>query len=119
MSTQTTPTLKRTAKPTAAGILTIIAGAGCILGALGLGAAGAFLGPFLGLPFFLHGILWGLMAIPMAVLGILAIIGGIFSIQRRRWGWALAGSIAAILVSHVLGIISTILVALSKDEFEA
>jgi hypothetical protein len=45
------------------------------------------------------------------------IIGGIFALQRRRWGWALAGSIVAILGTLPLGVASTIFVAMSRDEF--
>jgi hypothetical protein len=117
MSTQISPMVKRTAKPTAASILNIIAGAGCVLGALGMGLGAAIFGPWAGFPFFLPGIFIGLMAIPMAALGVLAIIGGVFAVQRRRWRWALVSSIAAVLVSHILGVISIILIALSKDEF--
>ena len=46
------------------------------------------------------------------------IIGGVFALQRRRWGWALAGSIIAIFRTNVLGILSTIFVSIAKDEFE-
>jgi hypothetical protein len=45
------------------------------------------------------------------------IIGGVYALQRRRWGWALAGSIIAIFRTSVLGILSTIFVAMAKDEF--
>src|SRR4030042_7077510 len=34
------------------------------------------------------------MVMPAITIGTLAIIGGVFAIQRRKWGWALAGSIA-------------------------
>jgi len=46
------------------------------------------------------------------------IIGGVFALQKRKWGWALGGSIVAIFGMLPLGIASTILVAMSKDEFE-
>ena len=46
------------------------------------------------------------------------IIGGVFALQRRKWGWALAGSIVAIFGMLPLGVASTILVAMAKDEFE-
>jgi hypothetical protein len=117
MSTQSAPLVKRTAKPSVAGILNIVAGAGCVLGAFGMGVASAIFGTWSGFPFF--GVLFGFLAIPAAILGVLAIIGGVFALQRRRWGWALVGSIAGILVSHVIGIISVVLIALSKDEFKA
>ncbi|MFC1986090.1 hypothetical protein ACFLWC_03750 [Chloroflexota bacterium] len=46
------------------------------------------------------------------------IIGGVFALQRRRWGWALGGSIVAIFGMLPLGVASTILVAMAKEEFE-
>jgi len=46
------------------------------------------------------------------------IIGGVFALQRRKWGWALGGSIVAIFGMLPFGIASTILVAMSKEEFE-
>jgi hypothetical protein len=48
---------------------------------------------------------------------LLAIAGGIFAIQRKRWGWALAGSIAAAINPLPLGIVAIVLVILSKNEF--
>jgi hypothetical protein len=119
MSSQITPIVKRTGKPVAAGILNIIAGAGCVVGALGWGVAGGICGALGGFPFFIPGFLFGLLAIPAILLGILSIIGGVYALQRRRWGCALAGSIGAILSSHILGLISIILIALSRNEFES
>ncbi|UCG09914.1 MAG: hypothetical protein JSW30_04015 [Dehalococcoidia bacterium] len=46
------------------------------------------------------------------------IIGGVLALQRMKWGWALAGSIIAILGAFPLGVASTIFVAIAKDEFE-
>lgn len=54
-----------------------------------------------------------------ALLGILAIIGGVFAIKRRSWGLALAGTIAATLTFFPCGIPAIIFVALAKPEFEA
>jgi len=50
-------------------------------------------------------------------LGILPLLGGIYALQRRKWGLGLAGSIAAIFGSIPLGIVATVLMALAKDEF--
>ena len=49
---------------------------------------------------------------------IFPILGGVFALKRRRWGWALAGSIVAIFGMFPLGVASTIFVAMAKDEFE-
>ena len=57
------------------------------------------------------------MVVPGLVIGTLAIIGGIFAIQRKKWRWALAGSIGASLVPVLLGILAIILLVVSKDEF--
>lgn len=58
------------------------------------------------------------LAIPCAIISILSMVGGIFAILRRNWGLALAGSIAALIPTLVLGIPAVILIALSKNEFE-
>jgi hypothetical protein len=55
---------------------------------------------------------WGIIFI---IPGILALIGGIYSLEKRSWKLALIGSIFAI--PCVLGILSTILVSVSKEEF--
>jgi hypothetical protein len=58
------------------------------------------------------------VAIPFLLIAVLALVGGIFGVQRKHWGWLLAGSIAAILVFWPLGIASIVLTAMSKEEFE-
>jgi hypothetical protein len=60
-----------------------------------------------------------IVAIFFAITAALSLIGGIFALQRKRWGWALAGSIAAILGSWwPLGIAATVFTAMAKDEFK-
>ena len=51
------------------------------------------------------------------LLGVLAIIGGIFSVRRKVWGMALTGAIAGIFTFLPLGIASVILVSMGKSEF--
>ncbi|MFC2004598.1 hypothetical protein ACFLUY_00050 [Chloroflexota bacterium] len=41
-----------------------------------------------------------------------------YALKRKKWGWALAGSIVAIIAILPFGIASTILVAIAKEEFE-
>lgn len=48
---------------------------------------------------------------------IIAIVGGVFAIKRKRWGWALAGSICAVLCSSVMGVVAIVFIAMSKSEF--
>jgi uncharacterized membrane protein HdeD (DUF308 family) len=104
--------MERTWKPTAAGILAIIAGAlhvilGIIIAAIG------------GIAFFR---LTAIFAGPFLILGIIAIVGGIYALRREIWGLALAGAICAIipliLPWNILGILAVIFVSLGKREFK-
>lgn len=118
----------KTWKPTTAGILNIITGALNVLGAIGLVIAIIAIGninimrflPPEDAPFIAP--LVGTILIVLLVLSIIEavfpIIGGVFALQRRKWGWALAGSIIAILGTFPLGVASTIFVAMAKNEFE-
>ena len=121
-------TVQRTWKPTTAGILNIITGALSALGAIGLIIAIIAVGninimgflPPAEAPFIAP--LVTTILIVILVLSIIEavfpIIGGVFALQRRMWGWALAGSIVAILGTLPLGVASTIFVAIAKNEFE-
>jgi len=59
-----------------------------------------------------------IVAGPLIVLGIVAIIGGVSALRRKSFGLSLAGAICA-LASGLLGILAVIFVSLSKKEFEA
>jgi len=116
--------MDRTWKPTVTGILSIIAGATRLIGAiiililgwLGDGGFSLLWFGMPGAPLLPQPLLWTL-AIPVIVLGILAIVGGIYALQRRTWSLALAGSISAAFLAWFLGIPAIILSALSKKEF--
>ena len=113
--------MEKTNKPTTAGILNIVTGALGIICAIsmfiGFGVVSGCLGIPTGyIPPFVPGIVLG-TAIFTVIIAVLALVGGIFAVRRKQWGWALAGSIATILVFLPLGIASTVLVAQSKDEF--
>ncbi|MFC1870951.1 hypothetical protein ACFLYF_00905 [Chloroflexota bacterium] len=123
--------VKRTRKPIVAGILNIVGGAMRILGSIAV---------LIGIMFFIPvatsvgpgpvpemdrwlipGVLETLLiiaAVFLLIVGIIPIIGGIYALQRKKWGLALAGSIVAIFGSSVMGILATIFVAMAKDEFE-
>lgn len=105
--------MKKTWKPTTAGILSIISGSLTVIIGLAIALLGTFAGAFgtLGL----GGVFAGLAALPI-ILGIVAIVGGIYALRRKSWGLALAGSICA-LSCWILGIPAIIFVVLSKDEF--
>ena len=55
----------------------------------------------------------------LALIGALAIVGGIFALKRKHWGWALAGAIAGNIVFYPCGIPAIIFVCLGKEEFTA
>jgi hypothetical protein len=57
------------------------------------------------------------IAIPLCICGIIAIIGGIFAVQRKCWGMALAGSIASFFPVWIFGLGSIVFIAISRDEF--
>lgn len=114
--------MEKTNKPTVAGILAIIAGAlGLILAVsyfIGFGVvSGALDIPTGYIPGFVPGIVLG-TAILTLIITILALVGGVYAVQRKMWGLALAGSIAAILVFLPLGIPAVIFTAQSKNEFK-
>lgn len=59
-------------------------------------------------------LVWGIAS---AIIGILALICGIFTLKRKSWGIAVAGAIADTIVFYPCGIPAIILIALAKDEF--
>jgi hypothetical protein len=111
--------VKKTAMPVIAGILAIVSGGFKLLALLGLTIASFFIiaspTPSCGL---VEVTILLFISIPLAILGILAIVGGIFALQRKRWALALTGSIAAFLPWEFVGLASIILIVLSKNEFE-
>ena len=73
---------------------------------------------------------------PLMLIGIVAIVGGVFALYRRIWGLALAGTICAVVFSlvvtiksyltsfgiifgiiAVIGILALILLVRAKSEF--
>jgi hypothetical protein len=51
------------------------------------------------------------------ILGIISIVGGVYALKRKRWGWALAGSICSALCSTIMGILALIFIIMGKKEF--
>jgi len=59
-------------------------------------------------------------ALLLLATGIVAIVGGIFALQHRRWGLSLAGAICALAPpATLLGTLSVIFIALSREEYLA
>ncbi len=107
--------MQQTWKPVAGGILAIVAGSLNILVALAMLAGLTFM-VMPGMTVGMAGI--GLLVIPVIALAVVAIVGGISGLQRRRWGLALAGAICAIISPWaLLGILSTVFIAISREEF--
>ena len=101
-------------KPTVAGILSIVAGAVALLVGVGVTVKVELARRMLW-----HW-RWDVAALLALVLGIIAVVGGIYALSRRIWGLALAGAICALFPPHVcvLGILAVIFVALSRGEFD-
>ena len=123
---------QETWKPIVAGILDIVGGASGLIGSVVATLGIMFFIPFsisVGpdpipdipnwmIPSVLSFILIiGLVLI--IIIGILSIVGGIYAIQRKKWGLALTGSIAAIFGSFIIGILATIFTVIAKDEFKS
>lgn len=111
-----------------AGILTIIAGGFGILWLVGAWV-GIYTGmymfstPYYGdLPrefFTMMNAMYLSYGIFGAVLGILGIIGGIFALKSRHWGWALAGAIAGVITFFPTGVAAIILLSMGRAEFSS
>jgi len=111
--------MERTAMPIIAGILAIVSGVCkllCLLGLIMVSSSATFsrvcafqIQPETSLL---------IIGIPLAILGVLAIGGGVCALQRKYFLWAIIGSIASLLPFSCLGLASIILVALSEGEFE-
>jgi len=99
-----------TALPMTAGILSIVAGGSALISGATTAAVSGTLATNI-----LFG--FGLIGVPSIVFGIIAIIGGVFALQRRIWWLALTGSICALLSAWCLGVLAIIFTAVSQKEF--
>jgi hypothetical protein len=55
--------------------------------------------------------------IALLVIGVLAILGGVYALKLKTWGLALAGSIAAVITGPVIGLLALIFVVLGREDF--
>lgn len=112
---------ERTALPIAGGALLLVAG---ILGIVQWGwvfAAGATaLGLGIPIPGLAEAIaICGAIGI---IFSLIALLGGVFAIQRKMWGLAIAGGILGLftlgfVIGSILALIGLILVAVARKEF--
>jgi len=107
--------------PTVAGVLNIFAGGLALVGvvALSFGAFVVSCAPEIdpdefGI-FIAKTVLIGL-AFGVLILALLAVLGGIFALQRKRWGFVLAGSISAAFVCPPLGVPAIVLTVLAERD---
>ena len=111
---------KKTWRPTTAGILDIVTGIFTLISVLGLiiGFVVTSSGEIAqDVPAFVPGIIL-IIAIPYLIIGILGLIGGVYALQRKKWGLALTGSIAITFFWFILGIPAIVFTVQSKKEFE-
>jgi hypothetical protein len=64
-------------------------------------------------------LIYTVMGVIGLLLGALAVVGGIYALRRKRWGLALAGSIASCFTFFPCGVPAIIFVAIGKPEFSA
>jgi len=107
--------MEKTWKPTTAGILSIVAGVFGLIAAIVVGVIGGTIAGLEEIPGL--GTLFAAIAIPLIILAIVAIVGGIYALKRRIWGLALAGTICSLFSVWLLGIPAIIFVILGKSEF--
>lgn len=55
--------------------------------------------------------------IALLVIGVLAIIGGVYALRLKTWGLALAGSISAVITGPVIGLLALIFTVLGREDF--
>jgi hypothetical protein len=117
--------MAQTSKATIAGVLDIVAGISGLVGGVpllvialvGSGVLGTLPDPEL------HplAIIPLAMFLPLSLLcflsGFVAIAGGIAAFNRRRWGLAIAGSIAAVFGFFPIGIAAVVFTILAEPEF--
>ncbi len=116
--------MDRSWMPTTAGVLNIICGVVAVCGALALIFAGSMVGaipeiaeePDAEVPLaYVSGLLLAL-ALMAAVVGAVAIIGGVVALRRTGWAWPLVGAIAAFFCAAPIGALSLVLVILAEKE---
>lgn len=64
-------------------------------------------------------VIYGIMGGFWVILGVLALIGGIYALRKKLWGLALAGAIGGLFTTFPIGIVAVIFTAMAKPEFDS
>ena len=87
--------------PRATGIINIIVGSSAML--TGAGFIIHVLSFQSSVDWTFAGLLIWYVSTPLLVFGVLALVGSIYALKRKKWGWALAGSIVTLLLLIIMG----------------
>lgn len=116
--------MQSTWRSTTAGILDIIAGVWALCVVVILFIAGGVTSIIPDIPSWIATVLFSI-SIPIIILAVLAVAGGISNILRKSWGFALTGSLAAFFCSFtfffwgfMLGVVAIVLTAVGRSEFK-
>jgi hypothetical protein len=110
------PPKKKGILPVVGGVLVLIAGLVELISGGILISGGEFLGGF-DMGTGVHNILT-VCGVIWIILGIVAILGGIFAVQRKHFGLAVLGAILGLGGYFIFALIGIILIAVGKDDFE-
>ena len=109
--------------PTVAGVLEIVAAVGALIGSSALVFSALMVGSVPDIQNdpevpveLIVGLLMTLAGFVL-VAGLVALAGGVASVRRRGWGWALAGSIAAVFLMPPAGILALVMIIFGEKEF--
>ena len=114
--------MKRDWMPVVAGVLNIVSGVCAFIGAGAVVFSTAMMNSVPDLrdedvPLEVLTWMMGSLGVFLAVLGVVSIVGGVFGIRRRGFGWAMAGSIASLFSVMPFGLAALILVLVGEREF--
>jgi hypothetical protein len=116
--------MERSWIPTVTGVLNIVAGGLALLGAAGLSFAVFVIRHAPDVDRDEFGVLIAesvltFVALTALVVAVLAVLGGVCALRRGRWGWVLAGAIAAAFAFPPLGFPAVVLAILAEKELRA
>lgn len=112
--------------PVVSGVLSIVSGvfgvfsgaAMIILSLIFWGAVSVSTYTYDEFPFVIFQTVYLVIGIVFLLLAALAIVGGVYSLQRKYWGLSLAGAIASIFTFFPTGVAAVIFAGLAKQDFK-